>query len=322
VSETAAIQPVIEPAASPTATPLPAAVASTAPSPAAPSGNDVSSLAGQIVFLSGRDHTPDVHPEMGPFEIYVMNPDGSNQRAITKGLKLSNLSAPVVSPDGTQIIVAGRGGKARILSADGAIQRTISTPTQQGFMLDWSKTGKVLYAGYPGANGPDLYSIDVNSGSATRLTNDDYSQMFATWSPDGSQIAYMHDYFLYVMNADGSGKRQLVEGEARDMDWSPDGSRIVFESQDIPKMHVEYDLRTVNADGSGKTLIADTPGTPLMAPSWSPDGQQVVFEAWFDPPKGYPQIIVLDVGSGEMKQLTRDGYNTQAFWVDDPAARR
>jgi len=80
-------------------------------------------------------------------------------------------------------------------------------------MPDWSLSGKVLFAGYPGANGSDLYSIDVESGNSARLTNDDHSQMFATWSPDGSQIAYMHDYFLWMMNADGSSKRPPVDAD-------------------------------------------------------------------------------------------------------------
>jgi len=28
-------------------------------------------------------------------------------------------------------------------------------------MPDWSLSGKVLFAGYPGANGSDLYSIEL-----------------------------------------------------------------------------------------------------------------------------------------------------------------
>ena len=125
----------------------------------------------------------------------------------------------------------------------------------------------------------------------------------------------MNDYVLWMMNADGSNKHQLVPGEARDMDWSHDGKQIVFESLTGRTPDMEYDLWMINADGTGKKQIADQPGTPLMAPSWSPDGTQVAFEAWFDPPNGKPQIMVLDVSTGKMKQLTKDGYNTQAYWV-------
>jgi TolB protein len=37
-----------------------------------------------------------------------------------------------------------------------------------------------------------------------------------TWSPDGRKIAYVGDGVIYVMNADGSGKRRLTRNAAPD----------------------------------------------------------------------------------------------------------
>ena len=252
-----------------------------------------------------------------------MNPDGSNQRRITKGLKLSNLGAPVVSPDGNQIVVGGYGKEVQLLNADGSVIKTFASPAKSGWTLDWSSTGKVLYMGFvEGKNWEELYSLDVKTGVFTPLTDDEVRQLFATWSPDGQQIAYMNDYVLWMMDADGSNKHQVAPGEARDLDWSPDGKQIVFEGLDRPHSGVEYDLWMINVDGTDKRKIADQPGTPLMGPSWSPDGSQVAFEAWFDPPNGNPQIMVLDVSTDNIEQLTQDGYNTQAFWVPDASSRR
>lgn len=64
----------------------------------------------------------------------------------------------------------------------------------------------------------DVYVINPNGGGLTRLTDD--GGVHPVWSPDGSKIAYVkYDHWgseeagdgqLWVMNADGTGKRQLT----------------------------------------------------------------------------------------------------------------
>ena len=121
----------------PTTVPSPAArVTTEADSTSGSSGN----LSGQIVFLSNRDYPPEeispMNPDLGPLDIYAMNPDGSNQRRITTGLKLSNTSRPIVSPDGTQIFRGGYDDKLQFLNADGSTHKTIGSPGA-GAALDW-----------------------------------------------------------------------------------------------------------------------------------------------------------------------------------------
>ena len=54
------------------------------------------------------------------------------------------------------------------------------------------------------------------------------------WSPDGKRIAFTSNrdgnYEIYVMNADGTGLRNLTRHPAQDnyAAWSPDGKRIAF----------------------------------------------------------------------------------------------
>ncbi len=90
---------------------------------------------------------------------------------------------------------------------------------------------------------------------------------------------------VYVMNADGSGKRNLTRNRASDdyPTWSPDGRRLAFlRGRDF----YSYQLYLVNADGSGlRRLTLRVPeGTPeTTGPRrggqlvWSPDGRTIYF---------------------------------------------
>jgi Tol biopolymer transport system component len=67
------------------------------------------------------------------------------------------------------------------------------------------------------------------------LANRAVSFQAPTWSPDGRRIAYEQSIWesqrsnLYVMNADGSGRRRLTRlRNARSPAWSPKGAAIAF----------------------------------------------------------------------------------------------
>ena len=60
----------------------------------------------------------------------------------------------------------------------------------------------------------------------------------ATWSPDGTRIAFSSFRFdvgnseIYAMDADGNNLTRLAKHEFHDVtpSWSPDGSKIAFVS--------------------------------------------------------------------------------------------
>ena len=87
--------------------------------------------------------------------------------------------------------------------------------------------------------------MQADGSAPTNLTTSSgTSDRNAAWSPDGSQIAFVHaeqfdadgnplDLQVWVMDADGTHKQQLTfDSPPKDQvpDWSPDGSKIAYGS--------------------------------------------------------------------------------------------
>jgi dipeptidyl aminopeptidase/acylaminoacyl peptidase len=99
-----------------------------------------------------------------------------------------------------------------------------------------------------------------------------------SWSPDGTRLALtvlrQSEAQLWIVDADGSDLHRVPGARAIAPAWSPDGARLVFsvEAPDVQECPFR-DLYTVNADGTGLTLLTHHGDNP----DWSVRGQ-IVFE--------------------------------------------
>jgi hypothetical protein len=193
----------------PTPTPMP----TTPPMPAI--------LRGKIAFLSDRGEQPGV---------YVIDPDSGRVALLTARWPYDvALQGENVSPDGQAWAYVQNDGsgvaQVYIFSRyyGGSWQVTYNT----GMSYDpvWSPTGDTLAFVSIESGNDDIYTIGIDGQGQKRLTFNQWEwDKHPSWSPDGTQIVFWSNVGsgrrqLWIMRADGTGRRMLLESPYND--WDP-----------------------------------------------------------------------------------------------------
>lgn len=247
----------------------------------------------QIVYSSTHHHDPScpASPDMSMgyvwpinehYDVFVADADGSDLRQLTTEMGYD--AEATVSPTG---------------------DRVVFTSVRDGDL--------------------ELYSMNLDGSDVTRLTDRLGYDGGAFFSPDGSKIVWRADYpdteeeaadyqrlleqglirpgelDIWVMNADGSDKRQVTDLPGANFApyWHPSGEKIIFSSNHEEPEGREFELYLVNLDGTGLERITHSEGFDGF-PVFSPDGRWLVF------------------GSNRKNGNTRDTNVFIAEWVETP----
>lgn len=138
-----------------------------------------------------------------------------------------------------------------------------------------------------------LWSLPVEGGEATPLTQPEMEAYEPAWSPQGNLItfySYVENAFtVWTMNPDGSNLTQLTEGagDARYPSFAPDGESVLYSSDEDGG----YSVWSVDLSSGERSKLVDAAETGYIAPTGpyfsgagnavypalSPDGSTLAF---------------------------------------------
>ncbi len=113
---------------------------------------------------------------------------------------------------------------------------------------------KIVFSSTPSAAGkyPQIYIMDADGSSITRLGNPSATNITPVFSPDGRKIVfaseYQENYQIYIINTDGSNPTRLTNPPWVNFfpSYSPDGRKIAF----VSNSDGLFQIYIMNADGS------------------------------------------------------------------------
>ena len=242
-------------------------------------------------------------------QIYLMRSDGGEGRRLTD--HKTAVSSPAWSVDGSMIYF-------------------LATDTLSKAEKEARKVKDDVYALDENYEQRHLWSVNVEDGQETQITQGDYSIMSFDLSGDGRKIVVhrgpnpLFDFYrlseLWVMDTDGANPVQLTsngvgESGAR---LSPDGGQALFVAFANENFDFYYNdkLFIVPTDASSPAQIAikDIPYEVFSA-DWSADGNSIFLTTNMG---SQIQLWQYHLNTGNLKQLT-EGKHSVSQWSYQPA---
>ncbi len=310
----------------------------------------------ELVALDGTDHDSRrrlglLQREHGPVilgndrALWLVAPDGSEPRQLTDAV---HVIWPVWSPDRSQIAFLapdpedpmGNVSLYRI-AVDGTTPERLVDGVSAHAAPSWSPDGtRIAYTSFAGydpvyeSGAISVRVLDVESGDEIDLTGAEYPLAFnPSWSPDGSEIAF-------IVKHQGLGERpqhspgdvlvaklgrtakdefeNLTNGAVRDVwsvSWSPRGDELLLYSLFGQTWYEppSTSIRVLNRITGTIHEIASLEERPTM-PVWSPDGTRFAFTA------KETSIVLADSAATQHELEADEALSGEITWSPDGQA--
>jgi Tol biopolymer transport system component len=130
--------------------------------------------------------------------------------------------------------------------------------------------------------GTDIWTVDLNRGTMSRLTFGGEPPRAPIWSANGRRVAFARTAGVFEKDASGAGdERMLFPGPADSLtDWSPDGRHMLI---------TEGQRSLMVTLGTGARVPVDVSESASDMARFSPDGKYI---AYVSSESGRPQVYV------------------------------
>jgi len=218
--------------------------------------------------------------------------------------------------------VAGTGANRRsrqifVMDFDGENLHRVSSGDAQNILPAWSPRGSLVYSTFARGN-PQLVVQDRHRPAPSTISARPGLNVGAAFAPDGREVALTlslnGNSDIYIISPDGKMIRRLTRHPKIDVSptWSPDGKQLAFVSEraGTPQLYVM-------TDGGGQARRLTFKGSYNQEPDWCslPGSTQIAYTSGHGHERY--EIHLLDIISGETRQLTTGGSNMGPSWSPD-----
>ena len=258
------------------------------------------------------------------YDVFVMNVDGAEFKNVTnhKDVAWTYYSIP-----GKLLFVSDRGACRRCYflyesDLDGSSIRKVTNLQLEDSWMGSRNSGKELVVSgrIDSRFRYQLFIVERQTGSFRQLTNETASAFRdPTFSPDGKRIAYVYKKNrtdraeveeMWIMNADGTGKRQLTTYPKDDPLAKDPGYHV-----GPPHWNAKYNFISYQSNQAGKqSIYAVSPDGKKQWKltegkldegwhDWSPDGEWLAFDSR-DEATGRYEIMLMNYKTKDTKKVT------------------